>query len=132
MARFNPVTPRSHPNHSEAPATRQTSKRVAAPNEGLSDAAYRLTVALNETGMAGSLMLATAASKSLTLHCAASYSTCASWPTSVTVARETPLTLANADRTGSTQPSHVMPVMRRVTSAICDLVLEGSVPTRCR
>ena len=124
-------------NHRESPQSfrstgdsRQTSKRVAARIEGLSDAAYRLTAALNETGIAGSLILATAASRSLTLHCAASYSTCASWPTSVTVARETPLTLASADRTGSTQPSHVMPVMRRVTFASGGLVPEGSVPTR--
>ena len=89
---------------------------------------YCLTVALNEIGTAGSLMLATAASKSLTLHWASSYSTCASCPTSVTVALETPFTLASADRTGSTQPSQVMPVMRSVTF-VANLALDGSVRT---
>jgi serine/threonine protein kinase len=39
----------------------------------------------------------------------------------VTVARETPFTAASADRTGSTQPSQVMPEMASVTVASCAL-----------
>src|SRR5262245_234951 len=43
----------------------------------------------------------------------------ASWPSNITVARDTPFTAASADRTGSTQPSHVMPEIRSVTVARC-------------
>ena len=78
-----------------------------------------MTVALNAIGIDGSFTFATAAIKSSMLHCRGSYSTRASCPSNVTVAWETPFTAASADRTGSTQPSHVMPEMVSVTLASC-------------
>ena len=75
------------------------------------------TVALNCTGIVGSLAMATAWIRSSGEHRAESYSTYASRRSSTTVACCTPLTDNSADRTGSTHPCQVIPEMARVTLA---------------
>jgi hypothetical protein len=84
--------------------------------------AYFFTVAPNRVGIVGSLALATALIKSLTVHWVESYSTRASCPSNTTSARWTPFTDSSADRTGSTQPCQVIPEMARVTAASLLLV----------
>lgn len=77
------------------------------------------TLALKCTaGIVGSFAAATAAIRSSTLHTRGSYSTCASCPSSCTFARETPFTESSADRTGTTQPSQVIPEIASLTLAV--------------
>lgn len=71
---------------------------------------------------AGPFALLTASMRACTVVSRGSYVTIASWPSSATLAGETPFTSSSADRTAPMQPSQIMPSTVSVTveSDCCD------------